>query len=446
MIEIIAIGGYSEVGRNMTAIKIDNEVVILDMGLHMPNYVTITESEREEVVKLNKEELRKANAIPDDRILNELKDNVVAIIPSHAHLDHIGAIPYMASKYNAPIICTNYTAAVIKCILKDEKIKVQNKIIPLPPNSSFQICENIKVEFIHTTHSVPQSAMIALHTKYGILLYTNDFKFDNSPTLGQKPNYEALKRISKQGVKAVIVDSLYAHDHKKCPSELIAKEMIRDVLLGTNTKGKGIIFTTFSSHIARLKTVTEFAKKINRKVVFMGRSLAKYIEAAEETGVAYLSKEGEVVRYSKKIGKKLKQIERSGRDKYIIIMTGHQGEPKSALMKIVNKELQFYFKPGDFIIFSCNIIPVEINIEHRRIIESKLKDLGVRIFKDVHVSGHGAREDMRELLELVKADHVIPAHSDKTTIPHFIELAEQLGYKENKTVHVLHNGDKLPLK
>ncbi len=446
MIEIIAVGGYGEVGRNMTAIKIDNEIVILDMGLHMPNYVKFTEEEHETLIKTSRESLRKANAIPDDNILNELKDRVVAIIPSHAHLDHIGAIPYMASKYDAPVICTSYTAAVIESILRDEKIKIPNKIIPLSPNSSFQICENIKVEFIHTTHSVPQSSMIALHTKHGIILYTLDFKLDNSPTLGQKPNYEALKRIARKGVKAVIVDSLYAYDHKKCQSELIAKEMVRDILLGINTKGKGIIFTTFSSHIARLKTILECAKKINRKVVFLGRSLGKYIYAAEETGVAYLTKEAEVVKYGKQIGKMLKKIDKTGRDKYILVMTGHQGEPNSAIMKILSKTIPYHFNSGDFVIFSCNVIPVEPNIAQRHLLEEKLKSYGVRIFKEVHVSGHGAREDMRELLELVKAQHVIPAHAEKSTLLSFVELAEQLKYKFGKTVHTLENGDVLKIE
>src|SRR3990172_11052444 len=160
--EICAVGGYGEVGKNMTAVKIGEDVIIFDMGLHLPNYVKVTEEEREEVLKLSPTHLKRAKAIPNDELIEDWRDNVKAIVTSHAHLDHIGAIPYLASRYNAPIICTTYTAEVIKKILQDENLKLPNKIQAVQPNQVVKITKKLKLEFINMTHSIPQTAMIVL--------------------------------------------------------------------------------------------------------------------------------------------------------------------------------------------------------------------------------------------------------------------------------------------
>ena len=241
-VEIYTVGGYNEVGKNMTAVKVDDEVVIFDMGLHLPNYIKLTE-DREDVFAASTNELKNAKAIPNDDFIKHLRKNVKAIIPSHAHLDHIGAIPYLASKYDAPVLATPYTAAVLRAILKDEKIEIRNEIKVMSPNSTYTISKNLKVEFINVTHSTPQASMIALHTKYGVVLYANDFKFDNHPVLGKKPNYEALEKLGKKGILIMIVDSLYAYSASKTPSENVAREMLRDVMLGVDSKGKAVIVT-----------------------------------------------------------------------------------------------------------------------------------------------------------------------------------------------------------
>src|SRR3989338_6716897 len=134
MIQIIPVGGYGEVGKNMTLVRVDNEAVILDMGIHLPNYITVTEDEEENIVRLSSDDLREAGAVPDDSLIKQWKSEVRAIIPTHAHLDHIGAIPYLASEYRCPIICTRFTSEVIKVITHDEKIKLKNKMIVLNSN------------------------------------------------------------------------------------------------------------------------------------------------------------------------------------------------------------------------------------------------------------------------------------------------------------------------
>src|SRR3989344_46831 len=226
-VEICAVGGYGEVGKNMTAIRVDDEVVICDMGIHLPNWIRFTETD-EDIVKHSRKTLIANHAIPDDDIIEDWRKKVVAIIPGHAHLDHVGAVPFHAPRYSAPIYATPFTAEVIKTIVQDEKIDLPNEIIAVPVNGRAKVSDNISVEFIHMTHSTPHTAMVLIHTKYGGVLYGSDFKIDNTPTLGRKPNYAALERASKEGVICAMVDTLYAHEHGKTPSEFIAREMLRE--------------------------------------------------------------------------------------------------------------------------------------------------------------------------------------------------------------------------
>ncbi|MBW2992694.1 RNase J family beta-CASP ribonuclease [Candidatus Woesearchaeota archaeon] len=443
-LEVYTVGGYHEVGKNMTAVRYNNEIVILDMGVHLPNYITLTEEEAEDVTKLSEDNLRKSEVVPDDTFLLQWKDQVKGIIPSHAHLDHIGAIPYLAKNYNCPIICTPFTAEVIKAICKDEKIKLSNPIKVLNANSKLKVSKNISVEFIHVTHSTPQTVMILVKTPEGNILYANDFKFDNFPVIGSKPNYKRLKELGEEGVKLLIVDSLYADKPSKTPGENIAADMLRDVLLETDSFGKALLVTTFSSHLARLKTIVKMGKKLGRKIVFLGRSMSKYIGAGENIGLVNFSKQGELVKYKRDVRRKLRKIAKVGAHKYMIICTGHQGEPKAVLSRIVNKEMQFKLMQGDHVVFSCNVIPTSINIEAREKLESKLRSYGVRIFKGAHVSGHAAREDLRDLLLMVKPKKIIPSHSEKNVAKEMTGLAKEMGYSEGDIL-LVGNGRKIVL-
>ena len=443
-LEVYTVGGYHEVGKNMTAVRYDDEIIILDMGLHLPNYITLTEEEAEDITKLNVDDLRQSEVVPDDSFLLQWKDDVKAIIPTHAHLDHVGAIPYLAKNYDCPVICTPYTAEVLKAICRDEKINLQNQIKVLNSNSKLKLTKNITIEFIHVTHSTPQTVMVLVKTPEGSILYANDFKFDNYPVIGAKPNYKRLKQLEKEGVDLLIVDTLYADKPSKTPGENVAADMLKHVLLETDSFGKALVVTTFSSHLARLKTIVGMGKKIGRKVVFMGRSLSKYIEAGENIGLVNFSKEGEIVKYKREVRRKLKDIAKAGMHKYMVICTGHQGEPKAVLSRIVNKEMQFKFLQGDHVIFSCNVIPTDINIEAREKLESKLRSYGVRIFKGAHVSGHAAREDLRELLMMVRPKKIIPSHSEKEVAAEVVGLAEELGYSK-EDVLVVGNGKKIVL-
>jgi ribonuclease J len=442
MIEICAVGGYDEIGRNMTAIKVGDEVVILDMGLHVEKYVSYNGGE--EVEKLSLSSLMKIGAVPDDSAIKEWKSKVKAIIPTHAHLDHLGALPFMANSYNAPIIGTPYTIEVLRGMLKDEKITIKNQLKVLNPNSRMRLTKNIEIEFINATHSTPQTVMVAVHTKEGTVLYANDYKFDAFPVVGKTTNVERLRELGKQKVAALIMDCTRAPEPGKTPSESVAKEMLKNVLLGTENQDNLIMISTFSSHIARLTSILELGKKMNRKVIFMGRNLAKYIDAAEKIRLVNFSKEAEILKYGNDIKKKLQKIENSHhRGKYMLVTTGHQGEPNSVLARIASGVLPFRFNNEDQVIFSCNVIPTAVNIANRDLLEYKLEQKNVRIFKGIHVSGHASKEDQRDLINMVKPRHIIPAHGDLHMKSALSELACDMGYSLGKNVHLVQNGQRI---
>ncbi|MBS3169604.1 RNase J family beta-CASP ribonuclease [Candidatus Woesearchaeota archaeon] len=442
-IEICTIGGYTQTGGNSVAIKVGEEVVILDMGLNMENYIRYTE-DREDISAKSYKELLKAGAVPDYNFINDWKDKVLAIVPSHAHLDHCGAIPFAAGLFpNVPIICTPYTIEVLKGALEDDRIKIPNQLIPLNANSTYKLSENMILEFIHVTHSIPHTVIVVLHTPEGKVMYANDYKFDRQPTLGKAPNFERLEELGKEGIKVLIIECLYAEEHRKMPSESVAKQMLKEVMLGTNSQGKAMIVTTFSSHIARLKSIIEMGKKLNRKIVFLGRSLAKYIKAAEDLGLVNFKQDVEIISYRDKIEKALRKIMKDGKDKYLIVCTGHQGEPKAILSRMAREEHDFRFDEGDIIIFSCSVIPVQLNRDNRNRLESNLHSKNVRIFKDVHVSGHAAREDHRELLELIKPQAVIPAHAGGEKARELADLATKMGFKK---VFLMEDGKRVVIK
>ena len=442
MVEICTIGGYNEVGRNSTAVKINDEVYVLDLGIHLENYIKYTQDE--DLVVVNPKELMKVGAVPNISAIDDWKQKIKMILPTHAHLDHIGAIPYLSNNFRANIMCTPFTSEVLNGIITEDKIRLNNKIKSMSANSSFSPSSNVKVEFIHVTHSTPHTVIIALHTKEGIIIYANDFKFDLFPTLGKKPNFKRLEELGKQKVLALICDSTYAADARKMPSESIAKEMLREVMLGIDSRNKHVVVTTFSSHIARLKSIVEFGQKMNRKIVFLGRSMAKYVRAAEATGIAKFTNKVELVKYSGQVQRMLKKIAKE-RGKYLMVVTGHQGEPKSVLGKMMSNEMKFSFMPEDHVIFSCKTIPTPTNIANREKLESNLKSFNVRIFKDVHQSGHAAREDLRELISLVKPQHVIPAHGEPRMREALASLAVEMGYKKGTNVHLMSDGERIKL-
>lgn len=445
MIEICTVGGYNEVGKNMTAVNVKGRVIVLDMGLHMSEF--IKQQGKEDVHGMSARQLIRVGCIPDDGAIKDWWRKVDAIVPTHAHLDHVGAVPFLADKYDAPIVATPFTLEVLKRQLEDNHAKISNKLKELNPNSSFKINRNIKIEFINMTHSTPQVVTVAIHTKEGIILYANDFKFDSTPILGKKPNFKRLRELGKSGkVLALIADSTRAQEHRKTPSEGVAKALLKDVLLGTESKGKAVIVTTFASHLARQKTIVQLAKNMGREVVFVGRSLAKYVGAGEAVGIVNFSDEARILRFGKQARRFFSMIERKKSwGKYLIVVTGHQGEPNAVLSRLARDEFDFRLKKEDHVIFSCTVIPAPVNKQNRKVLERLLKKKKVRIFTDLHVSGHAAREDLRDLINMTRPKYIIPAHGPSQFRRNLLSLAREMGYPRNRVLMV-ENGKRTVLK
>ncbi len=381
-LEFCSVSGYNEVGKNMSAVKCGNDAVILDSGFYLQKLAAFEDNAR---ATMGTEQMIKSGAIADDSCIADWASSVKALIASHAHLDHIGGFPYLAKHYNAPFFGTPYTVAVLQNMLKDDGRHLKNKIHALPSGSSYRV-GNIEIEFIHATHSVPQSAMVAVHTKQGVILYTNDYKFDDHPLVGKRPDYERLRELGKEGVKLLVSDSLYCGSYRKTPSEKVAREMLSDVFYDVAHERGTLFVTCFASHLARLKSIVELGEKIDRKVVFVGRSIQKYVHAAESIDLLNFTNAVNV--YSGREGSKkiFSKIEKEGKRKYLVVCTGGQGEPNSILNRLMRHALPFSFGAGDTVIFSNRVIPVEPNTSNRQEMERRLRHFGARIFTDVHVS------------------------------------------------------------
>jgi ribonuclease J len=439
-IAIIAVGGYNEIGRNMTAIRIGKDIVIMDMGLRLDR---VQIHEDTDVECLHASDLIAIGAIPDDSIMGSIEGSVRAIACTHGHLDHIGAISKLSHRYKAPIIASPFTADLISQEIKEERIfHADNKVLPMKAGERYQVTEEIELEFIRVQHSIADCVFAALHTDKGCILYANDFKIDRSPTLGEPPDFSRLRALGKEGVLALITETTNSGISGKTPSEQIAKDLVWDVLIGTEESKSGVIVTTFSSHIARIKAIVDAAQEMGRKPVLLGRSMEKYWGTAVRTGQS--NKEGiAVFGRRKSVDKALKRIMSEGKDKYLPIMTGHQGEPGAILSRVANGETDYLIESGDKVVFSAGIIPQPLNMSNRFTVETKLKMRGARIYDNVHVSGHACKEDHWELLRLINPEHVIPAHGNLVTHGYYLMIAEETGYSLGSSVHLVRNGQEL---
>jgi ribonuclease J len=441
MVKIHTVGGFSEVGNNMVVVEVGEDAFIFDEGFFLPAIVSM--QERDHV--MTEKKLQNIGAIPDISVVEKIKDKVRAQFISHAHLDHVGAIPFISDRYNAPIYGTPFSVQVLNSLLRDNDIVLKNKVLTVRPNTTFYVkgkAKKYKVDFIHMTHSTVQCSMIALHTPEGVVIFSGDFKLDDTPVIGPKPNYKKLKELGDKGVIALIVNSLYSGTKSKTPSESFARDLLKKTLDGIENKREGMIVTTFASHIARLKSIVEFGQKMGREVVFLGRSLDKYSMAAKNAGLAPFLSTIKISKYRRQVEKSLHNVERKRKD-HMIVCTGHQGEPGSILDRLSRHQLPFKITKDDNIVFSSSVIPTPVNKEQFSKMEARLKKSKPRIFRDVHVSGHGREEDLKQTIEMIRPKHIIPWHGDWEKTKPMVELVKEFGYKLDKTCHLMNNGEVL---
>lgn len=438
-VEVIAIGGYEEVGKNMSAVKVGDDVIIFDMGINLDR---LHIHEDTDIARMHSLDLIERGVIPDDTLMKDVDGKVRAIVFTHGHLDHIGAVAKLAHRYEAPIIATPYTLALIEQTIKSErKFKVTNPLQILNGGEKCQISPDVTLEFIKTTHSIPHTVNAALHTSEGIIIYANDFKFDNHQKISPPPDYGRLRELGRKGVLALIVETTRVGEKEevKTNSEKIARIMLNDIMNAPLEEKAGMIITTFSSHIERVQAICDVAKHSDRKILLLGRSMERYCSLAESMGLLKLPKSTSIYGTPKAVNRALAKAE-DKREDYLLVTTGHQGEPDALLPRIANARTQFNINRGDNVIFSAPVIPNPMNVANRNLLEKRIKSNGARIFTNAHVSGHAGREDHRDFIKMLNPLHLIPTHGDLHMLASYTELAEEEGYKLGNDIHILRNG------
>ena len=442
-IEVIAVGGYDEVGRNMTAVRCGKEIVIFDMGLRLDQVMIHEDAEVENMHSLD---LIQMKAIPDDTMMNTVEGSVKAIVCSHGHLDHIGAIPKLAHRYNAPIISTPYTTELIRQqIAGEQKFGVNNKLFALKSGQKYTLSQNLVLEFVRMQHSIIDTVTPVLHTPHGAIVYACDFKLDRTPVIGDPPDFGRLAQIGKEGVIALIVESTYVENKGRAPSERIARDLVRDTITSYEDDKNAILVSTFSSHIARVKTIAECAHEIGRKPVLLGRSMERYSSTAEQMKLVGFPETMSMFGNRRTVDRTMRRMMKSGKEKFLPIVTGHQGEPGSILTRVVLGDTPYKVEKGDKVIFSAKVIPNPMNKGQRYMVEAHLGMSGARIFEDLHVSGHGYREDHYEFIHLLNPQHIVPAHGNIRMTSAYAEFAGEIGYTLHNDVHIMSNGRRIKL-
>ncbi len=434
--KIHAIGGYNQVGKNMTAVEVDDGIVLIDMGYDMEEVI---ENDKE-IEELSTKETIETGAIPDDSKIHDKKEKVKAIVIGHGHLDHVGAVPKLAGSYDCPIIASPFTMSVIKRKVDNDRKGLDNELVEMEPGESYQASEGIAIEFVNITHSIPGAVMPVVHTDEGTMVYGLDNRLDDDPVLGDTPDYERLRELGEEGVEVFIGDSTRVDEPGRCMSESIVSTELVHTLDQAYEDDRGVFITTFSSHIERLTSILE-ANDGRRKVALIGRSLKEYTNSAEDLGMIDLD-DVEVVSYWDETNELLEKISKE-KEEWLVICTGHQGESGAALTRIAKGDYPIEIEEGDNVIFSSSVIPSPLNRASRYRLDKMIKREGGRVISEVHVSGHAKREDCRDLLMMLDPENFIPSHGTTEMLASHVTLAREEGYTLNEDLFLLENGNTI---
>ena len=444
-IEIATIGGYEEVGRQMTAVRAGDDIVIFDMGLNLSQVLIHDNVETERMHSLD---LIDMGAIPDDRVMSDLEGDVQAIVPTHGHLDHIGAVSKLAHRYDAPIVATPFTLALVEQQIESEgKFDVDNELVEMEAGETMGIGERCELEFVNVTHSIIDAINPVLHTPEGAVVYGLDKRVDHTPVIGDPIDMERFREIGREGegVLCYIEDCTNEARKGRTPSESVARSELQDVMMSIEDYDGGIVATTFSSHIARVKSLVEFAQDIGRQPVLLGRSMEKYSGTAERLNFIEFPDDLGMYGHRKSVDRTFKRIMNEGKENYLPIVTGHQGEPRAMLTRMGRGETPYELDNGDKVIFSARVIPEPTNEGQRYQSEKLLGMQGARIYDDVHVSGHLSREGNYQMLDALQPRNIIPAHQDLQGFAPYVDLCESEGYTMGRDLHVTRNGNTIQL-
>ena len=417
-IKVAALGGLNEIGKNMTVIEYKDEIIVIDAGLSFPG---------DEMLGVD-------IVIPDITYLIRNKDRVKGIFITHGHEDHIGALPYILKKLNVPVYGSRLSISLIQVKLKEHKLN-NVKLNVITPRQIIKLA-NMEIEFIKMNHSIPDAYSIAVHTDQGIIFHTGDFKVDFTPIDGDVMDMHRICELSQKGVLLMLADSTNVGKPGYSMSERVVGAGLDDLFRkGCDSR---IIVATFASNIHRLQQIVNMAAKFGRKVAVSGRSMVNVVGVAKELG--YLEVEDDMLI-------DLNDISKYQDNELVIITTGTQGEPMSALARMATAEhKKVEIKKGDLVIISAHPIPGNEKLISKVInfLFEKGADVVYNDIADIHVSGHACREELKLIHRLVRPKYFMPAHGEFRMLKRHAELAIELGMPENN-VFVMQTGEVLEL-
>ncbi len=414
-IRLIPLGGLGEVGKNMMVVEYGNDCIIIDAGVMFPD---------DEMFGVDL-------VIPDTSYLADKKHRIRGILITHGHEDHVGALPYVLPMLNfPPIYATRLTHGLINVKLKEHRLLDKTSVTVITPGDQLTLGES-QVEFFRVNHSIPDAIGIVIHTPIGAIVHTGDYKFDYTPIDGKPADIGALGRIGNEGVLFMMGDSTRVESPGYTPSERVINDLLDKIFANAPSR---ILIATFASLISRVQQVVDTATRYERFIALVGRSMVNNVQMAMELGYLNIPK-GMIIR--------AEDINRYRPEQVVIICTGSQGEPTSALTRIANQDHRMIrIQPGDTVILSATPVPGNEKMVHRTI--NSLFRQGAEVFyqgiSNVHVSGHGAQEELKLMLSLLRPKFFMPIHGEYRQLVLHAKLAYSLGIPE-KHIVIAEDGD-----
>ncbi len=418
-IKIIPLGGLGEIGKNITLYEYDGDMFLVDCGMSFPD---------EDMPGID-------IVIPDFTYVLENRDKIKGLVVTHGHEDHIGAIPYLLRHFNVPIYATRLTIGLIEGKLREHKLFESANLNVVKAGSVVNLGK-FTVEFIHVNHSIPDAAAFAIKCAGGTIVHTGDFKIDTTPIDDKVIDIARFAELGKEGVLALLADSTNAERAGFTASERLVGGSFSNLF--AKAEGKRIIVATFSSNIHRIQQIIDEAARCNRKVAVSGRSMLNVVSVAEELG--YL-------RVPKDVLIEIEAIKNYTPGQIVVVTTGSQGEPLSALHRMAfSDHRQVEIAPDDMIIISATPIPGNEKLVTKVINELMKRGANVvyeRMY-DVHVSGHACAEELKLIMSIVKPQYFIPVHGEQKHLMKHAELAQLMGIAKENTV-IAQNGSVIEL-
>lgn len=419
VLEIIPLGGVGEFGMNCMAVRYEDEMIILDAGMGFPE-------ESAYGVDVS---------VPDFDFLEEYRDNITAIILTHGHEDHLGALPYILKKFNVPVYASHFTVGLAESKLEEHDLLDNVLIHRVEPRQVVEIGP-FSIEFIRVSHSLVDCFSLAITTPVGTIIHTGDYKVDETPVIDEPIDLRTLRRYGQEGVLALLSDSTNATVPGRTPSERAVIPAFEEIF--SEARGR-IIVSAFASSIHRIQIVLDVAQQHDRKVCVLGRSMLKNVEIAERLGYLDIP-DGLLV--------SLSDTKHLDDDEITFLVTGSQGEPRAALSQMANQSYKgLTIEEGDTVVLSARIIPGNERAISRLI--GSIYKRGANIIEEkrrlVHVSGHASQEDIKIMTEAVRPKYVVPIHGEyRMLFRHKEFVKNHLGYAEENIV-LIENGDVLEL-